>query len=97
MQVVNPLSPTWNVSANPLGEDDCSIKLAFLNVASDPQVLHDSADSRGRLQLALTQIAATLHERGTLAIPLESTVFNMKLITGKGREGGVDEGENCRY
>lgn len=85
VQAVDPLSSAWNVSANPLAEDDGSIMLAFLNVAGDRSVLDDSADSRSRLVRAVTEIAGTLNERGSLAIAMESTVsFNIKHITGEG-------------
>ena len=85
VQAVDPLSPAWNVSTNPLAEDDGSIKLAFLNVASDTSVLDDSADARARLVCAVTEIAGTLVDRGSLAIAMESTVsFNYKHIKGTG-------------
>lgn len=85
VQAVDPLSSAWNVSTNPLAEDDGSIKLAFLNVASDTDVLNDSVTDRARLVCAVTEIAGTLDDRGSLVIAMESTVsFNYKHIQGTG-------------
>lgn len=83
VQIVDPLSSVWNVSTNPLLEDDGSIMLAFLNVAGDRSILDDSADGKVRLVRALTEIAGTLDDRGSLAIAMESTVsFNYKHMAG---------------
>lgn len=85
VQLVDPLSSVWNVSTNALAEDDGSIKLAFLNVAGDRSVLDDSDDAKARLLRAVTEIAGTLDDRGSLVIAMESTVsFNYKHMKGMG-------------
>ncbi|CAB1120660.1 unnamed protein product [Ectocarpus sp. CCAP 1310/34] len=90
VQIVDPLSSVWNVSTNPLLEDDGSIMLAFLNVAGDRSILDDSADGKVRLVRALTEIAGTLDDRGSLAIAMESTVsFNYKHMTDSLKEAGL--------
>lgn len=89
MQAVDPLSSGWNIATDPLKAEDASIMLAFLNVAGDPSILVDAADSRTRLSRVLTEIAGALDARGSLAIPMESTVsFNFHHIEG---EKGYEE------
>lgn len=87
--VIDLLSSTWIPATTPIGEDDGSIKLAFLNVAGGRSILDDSADAKGRLRRTVSEIAGILDDRGSLAIAMESTVsFNYKHI--KGARGATD-------
>eukprot|EP00752_Nemacystus_decipiens_P003967 g3633.t1 len=90
VQLVDPLSSTWNVIDNPVDSEDGSIMLAFLNVAGDHAVLDDTTESRGRLLRAVTEIAGKLDDRGTLAVAMESTAsFNIRHIKGVMEEAGL--------
>ncbi len=81
VQQLDPLGSAWNVSVKPLAADDGSIMLAIINVASDPSVL--LAEKTDCLARVLTEVAGALHERGSLAIPMESVVsFNTTHIEG---------------
>lgn len=70
------LHRTWNVNTCRLEAKPDSIMLAFFNVASDPSILASTEDDEPRLVRALTELQATLHPKGTLALPLESTTMN---------------------
>lgn len=72
VQVLDPLSPTWNPNEQAFQTGEETIMLAFLNVAGDPSILETSAKSRERLLSVVMHIAGRLHTRGTLAIPMES-------------------------
>lgn len=58
-----------------------TVMLAILNVAGDTSILTNANDSRMRFVRIITEVAAALDERGTLAIPMEAAMsFDFQYI-----------------
>lgn len=70
---MNVVDRAWKPSAGGIPAGTKAM-VCFLNVAVDPTILDNNPDNTPRLRSLLAELVKSLHDKGTLAIALETTI-----------------------